>query len=730
LVKHGFTGGRRFDAESTPAPVSFAAPALPAETPLDMPRAPLHRLAMPLRRGRRSVAALLSVGFSRLYVAIGSAALIAYGIHEMYGVMATSRITVLQWAFLVVFAVNFSWVSIAFVQTSLGFVRRALMALWQPRPAAGAPTIRTAVLVPVYNEDAGRVAAAIRAMAEPLGAIAPGRFAFFVLSDTNRADTWVGEEAVFRRLTAEMPAGCPVYYRHRNANTERKAGNIADWVQRWGGAYEAMLILDADSVMTPETMVELAHRLEADPGLGLIQTLPAIVNGTSLYGRLQQFANRCYGPIFGHGLAAWHGLSGNYWGHNAIIRTRAFADSCRLPELSGRPPFGGHVLSHDFVEAALLRRDGWGVRIDTDLHGSYEEAPPSLIDVMIRDRRWCQGNLQHARFLFARGLSMPSRLHLLSGIMSYVTALLWLLLLALGLALAAQATLIRPEYFTEPSLFPTWPVFDTERAISLFVVSMLVVMAPKMFGLLSAALNIRRFLAFGGPVTVTWSVFVEALMSALYAPILMMSQARDVVSVLLGRDGGWKPQRRGDGSIPFREHVHRHQISTLVGLCIAVGAWNLNTDLFWWLSPVTFGLMLSIPLSVMSGAGGFARALVRVGILSTPEDRRPPAVLDAVRTRPDAESGPDPRGVLSFMARNPTLCQWHAAQLAEPDHGSPDSFDPALVTGLAKSGRVDDIETLENWLTPAETLAVLGHRSFVTRLPLMPAGGVPRLMAG
>ena len=155
-----------------------------------------------------------------------------------------------------------------------------------------------------------------------------------------------------------------------------------------------------------------------------------------------EFANQCYGPIYARGLAAWHGLSSNFWGHNAIIRCRAFAECCLLPVLRGRPPFGGAILSHDFIEAALLRRAGWGVRFDVDINQSWEEAPPSLLDVIVRDRRWCQGNLQHSRLLFARGLTLATRLHLLTGIMAYVSAALWLLLVVVGLTIAVQANLV------------------------------------------------------------------------------------------------------------------------------------------------------------------------------------------------------------------------------------------------------------------------------------------------
>jgi len=447
--------------------------ALPPEAPLNMPR---HRVSETRRalHGSPGTWPALRTLLARLWVVALTLALSIYGIREMYVVLSPTSITALQWGFLGLFAINFSWIAFAFSQATLGFLTGLLPRFHNPPEHEGELPFRTAVLLPTYNEEPQRIAAAIRVMRDGLAEQAPGRFAFFILSDSKRADAWLHEEAVFRRLTEEAPDGCPVYYRHRKENTERKAGNIADWVQRWGGDYEAMLVLDADSIMAPESMLCLARRLAAAPELGLIQTLPDIVRARSLYGRLQQFANQCYGPVYGRGLAAWHGLSSNYWGHNAIIRTRAFAEACGLPVLSGKPPLGGHVLSHDFIEAALLRRAGWGVRFDCDIRHSYEEAPPSLVDVIVRDRRWCQGNLQHARFLAALGLTPSSRLHLLTGIMSYFSAVFWLAMVLLGLAIALQASPVRPEYFAEPALFPTWPVFDAERARWLFGISMAV----------------------------------------------------------------------------------------------------------------------------------------------------------------------------------------------------------------------------------------------------------------
>lgn len=690
--------------------------ALPPESPLAMPRQRLNATGKPMRArvggpGRRLVLAM-----SRLVLLATSLGLTGYGVSEMYGVMSSGGVTLLQWVFLALFTVTFSWIGVAACQAVLGFVRVLLQDLFRRRRPASPPDFRTAVLLPLYNEDPRRAAAAVRAMAEGLAAQAPGRFAFFLLSDTNQPTVWIDEEKIFSGLIGAQDPECPVYYRHRRLNTERKAGNIADWVMRWGAAYEAMIVLDADSLIDPGTLIEMAVRIGKAPGVGLIQTLPSIVGGRSLYARLQQFANRCYGPVFGNGLAVWHGISSNFWGHNAIIRTRAFAEAARLPELRGRPPFGGHVLSHDFIEAALLRRAGWGVRLDTDLEQSYEEAPPSLVDVMVRDRRWCQGNLQHSRFLRASGLSLASRLHLLTGIMAYVTAPIWFALVFVGLMLAVQVALSGAEYFSGPSLFPIWPVFDSERAIRLFIVSMAVVMTPKILGWLAAMINLRRCFAFGGPVALTVSVLTETLLSALYAPLMMIAQSHIVWQVLSGGDSGWKPQRRGDGGVPFRSALSAHYWHMIVGVGLGSVSWAINPHLFLWTLPVTGGLALAPVTSWISGstvAGGVLRAL---WILRTPEERRRgrPAILN----RRDALFASYDDGVippLAALAASPDLMQWHLAQIPEAV-ATEHAFNPELVLAREKAQRAGDLAELETWLTPSEKVEFLHNPTLVSGL--------------
>ncbi|MEZ5785713.1 MAG: glucans biosynthesis glucosyltransferase MdoH [Xanthobacteraceae bacterium] len=317
----------------------------------------------------------------------------------------------------------------------------------RPLGAVADLSSRTALLLPTYNEDARRLMSRLQAIYESVEATGQGdRFDFFVLSDTTDPDIWIAEEIAFFALR-EQVGETRLFYRRRAENTERKAGNIGEWVTGFGGRYAQMIVLDADSLMTGDTVVRLAAAMEAHPHVGLIQTFPVIVNGTTLFQRLQQFAGRVYGPLIAHGIAWWHGGDSNYWGHNAIIRNEAFAAFAGLPRLDGRKPIGGHILSHDFVEAALIRRGGYTVHIAPMLSGSYEEMPPSLTDYAIRDRRWCQGNLQHLGVLPARGLHWMSRLHLLTGIGSYITAPLWFVFLIVGILISLQAQFVRPEYF-------------------------------------------------------------------------------------------------------------------------------------------------------------------------------------------------------------------------------------------------------------------------------------------
>jgi membrane glycosyltransferase len=560
-------------APERPAPVDRPAaverpvePAMPPESRLAMPVQSLRRWSSAEERPLVSPESRRRPWAARAFVFGGAALLTAYGAFEMYQVVSVSRTTVLQYVLLALFTLNFSWIALAFTSALLGFLTLLR------RPALGPPPSRlgsrTAVIMPVYNESTARTFAAVEAIRESVDATGLGKhFDYFILSDSTNPDAWIAEERAFLALRDRLGPDSRVYYRHRPKNVSRKAGNIADWVTRWGGTYAHMLVLDADSLMSGETIVRLAAAMEADPDAGIIQTLPLIINRNTLFARAQQFAARLYGPVIASGLSAWMGRDGNYWGHNAIIRTKAFAAHCGLPDLRGRPPMGGHILSHDFVEAALIRRAGWTVYMLPDLGGSYEESPPSLIDLSARDRRWCQGNLQHARVIGTAGLKLASRQHFATGIMSYLASPFWLFQLVVGIALVLQTSYVRPEYFSQDfRLFPVWPRFDPERALALFAVTIAVLLAPKGFGLLLMLLDRAGRRASGGAIRLALSALIEIVISALTAPILMLIQSGSVFQILLGRDTGWQPQRRDDGSIPTRDIVRRHRWHTALGI--------------------------------------------------------------------------------------------------------------------------------------------------------------------
>ena len=688
-------------------------PAMPPRAPLAMPVQDLRTASPPARRGGGGPLA------ARLFVFGGALLLTVYGAWQMYEVISVSGgATWLQYVLLVLFVLNFSWIALAFTGALVGFA-----SLLRAGPAAPIPTslsTRTAIVMPVYNEGSARVFAGLQAMHESVAATGLGaHFDWFVLSDSTQADAWVAEERAFRQLRAELGPDARLYYRHREKNHHRKAGNIAGFVTGWGGAYDHMLVLDADSLLTGDCIVRLTAAMEADPDAGIVQSLPLIINRNTLFARLQQFAARIYGPVIATGLSVWSGRDGNYWGHNAIIRMRAFAEAAGLPDLKGRPPFGGHILSHDFVEAALIRRAGWGVTMLPRLEGSYEESPPSLIDLAVRDRRWAQGNLQHARVIGAAGLAPASRQHFATGIAGYVASPLWLAQLVIGLIIVLQTAWVRPEYFSaEFGLYPVWPRFDPVRALQLFALTMGILLAPKFLGLILALLDNRVRQASGGAGRLTASFLIEILLSALIAPIAMVVQSGSVFQILAGRDTGWNPQRRDDGSIPLSDIIRRHRWHTVLGIVTGIGAFAIATSLFLWMSPTILGLVLAIPLSWASGQLALGLALKRRGLLVTPEEETPPAIATragALAAR-NAARGFDDADALAALHADPDLARDHAAMLPEGRSRPRGQIDPDHTLARAKIVEAETLPEAQGWLSPRERFALLHDRALLDQL--------------
>ncbi|WP_421693438.1 glucans biosynthesis glucosyltransferase MdoH [Aestuariivirga sp.] len=591
---------------------------LPAPAPLEMP---MQDLASWTGKSA-AVGNGQEVLLARLFVFGASVIITGFGTWKMYEVISSVDITALQVLFATFFALTFAWIAFSCASAILGFVvlLRGKPAL--PPLADTCDMGRTALLMPVYNEDPERVFAALSRMAMALRREGAARhFDIFVLSDTRKDHIAAAERDAFAWLERQLSPAMKVYYRRRENNHHRKAGNIADFVTRWGAAYDHMIVLDADSDMSATAMITLARAMAADPKAGIIQSLPLLQNRWTPFARMTQFAGRVYGPLVATGLSAWHGRDGNYWGHNAIIRTRAFAEACGLPELSGRKPFGGHVLSHDFVEAALIRRAGWAVYMLPALTGSYEETPPCLVDLATRDRRWAQGNLQHMKIVSAKGLNWVSRVHLIQGIMSYLASPLWLLLLLAGLTLATVARHTTPNYFPETfSLFPVWPVFDPELALRLFAITFGVLYLPKLLALTLALIDPELRKGCGGAMGLIKSVLAETFVSMLLSPIMMLLQSRVVADVFLGRDSGWNAQNRDDQAMPFAACARIHAWHVVAGLCFGLLALHISGATFLWLAPIAGALILSPLVSWATGLPEFGRRLWHWNVFRIPEE--------------------------------------------------------------------------------------------------------------
>lgn len=530
-----------------------------------------------------------------------------------------------QYPLVGLFVALFFWIAFSFWTATMGLAsilmtnkRKKMLEPGDPDYLTGLP--RSAILMPIYNEDTASVMSNLKAVALSLKSVgAADKFDLFILSDTTNPDVWLEEERAWAKLVIDLPEQCRVYYRHRAKNTSRKAGNIADFCQRWGDHYPYMTILDADSVMSAETLIEMVRRMENDSQIGILQVPPTPVNRQSFFARTQQFAAQVYGRVFLEGFALWSECDGNYWGHNAIIRVKPFMEHCDLPVLPGNGPLGGEILSHDFVEAALMRRAGWKICLAHDLQGSYEECPTTMLDYAQRDQRWCQGNMQHMGLLLADGFHPASRLHLSMGVMSYLSSPLWLVFLTLSLVAAflggdATAAEINP-----------W------LAGGLFAATMLMLLVPKAYGLL--ALYLRPLPQDSPQIRKrAWqSVLLETVIAILIAPIMMLLHSQFVLATLRGQKVKWNAQQRDDVGVTLTDAISMHWAHTLIGVVTATALYFDAPSFLLWLSPVLIGLVFSVPLSMFLGSLDIGKKLKDSGLLMINEEVDSPAVLKEKR---------------------------------------------------------------------------------------------------
>ncbi len=570
---------------------------------------------------------------ARLLLALLVGLTVAAALLEFRELFPAARLNTVEIALLVVFPILIAWLAANFWIAAFGAASLA----WRrvSRDAAARPAgdravgRRLVVLMPIYNEDTARVFAGLRAMIRSFDAEAGlAGFHLFVLSDTRDAAIGRREELACSALIRAVGGAGRVFYRRRARNVGRKAGNIQDFCERWGGHYDYMLVLDADSLMDGATVLRMAELMDADPRLGLLQTWPRSIRARTLFGRLQQFATSVQGQPVAEGLAVLMGDACTYWGHNAMIRVRAFAGSCGLPVLPGRAPIGGEILSHDFVEAALLVADGWKVRILSDRAGSYEEPPPSLIASAARDRRWAQGNIQHLQLVAARGLAGMSRYHFLMGVMAYLASPIWLLFLVLGtVRILWAADVLHAFDVLRPIPFVIPRSADLRVLIGLPLILLLL---PRAFGvaMILADRDLRH--GHGGLPGLALSTVLEIVLTTLVAPVMMLLHSRFVAEILAGRSSGWGPQRRdGDGEA-LGQVLRVHWAHTLVGITAALAVGVVSLEALAWLAPIVIGLALAVPVSWLSGRESAGAWLYRRGLFRVPEEADPPGVVAAV----------------------------------------------------------------------------------------------------
>jgi membrane glycosyltransferase len=568
---------------------------------------------------------LLGPNKRRLWFLVAIASTNLGALYLMTGILRHTETGFLNYCIFALFTVLFFWISFYFWTAVIGFFTylSGTDSLAISRSVKKGPWLissRTALIMPIRNENTQRVFAGIETMLESL--LETGMhsfFDFFVLSDTSDPQIRSEEKEWAEIMKLKTAGKFHFFYRNREHNHNRKVGNIRDFCTRWGKNYKYMIILDADSIMTGDTMIKMVAVMERNPRVALVQVPPYPVNQLTLFARIQQFACRMYGPIIMAGLNFWQSGSGNYWGHNAILRIEPYMKHCELPRLPGKEPFGGELWSHDFVEAALLRAAGWGVWLAYDLNGSYEEIPQNIVAYAQRDLRWCKGNLQHTRFLGMSRLHPISRFHLLSGIMSYLCSpLLILLILAVGMDIflnnLGNALSVHSAFFSgEPAM-----VFLTSFTCLMFLL-------PRILGMIWHLRGPDRLRHFGGGVKACLSVLLETIFSFIIAPIFIVIKTRNLISCLMGIRIKW--ERHAKGNTRLKEALTFHGGQTFLGL-LAGSTILLNADLFfWWYAPALFWLVLAIPISICFSriqAGEKAR---RAGLFVIPEESDPPRII-------------------------------------------------------------------------------------------------------
>jgi membrane glycosyltransferase len=468
------------------------------------------------------------------------------------------------------------------------------------------------------NEDPARALLRLKTVKASLDATGHGAcFSYFVLSDTDRDDVALREEEAVAAWRAEDPDRVRIVHRRRKQNSGFKAGNVRDFCVRWGDGFELMLPLDADSLMTGPAIVDLVRVMQAHPKLGILQSLVVGAPSSSAFSRIFQFGMRLGMRTYTMGQAWWTGDCGPFWGHNALLRIKPFAEHCVLPALYGRPPLGGDLLSHDQVEAVLMRRAGFEVRVMPVECGSYEDNPPDALEFGRRDVRWCQGNLQYLKLIGLPGLQAVSRFQLLWAILMFAGVPAWTLLIALLPFAAAHAQSVA--------------AFPSGSAEALYLLLLLMYLMPKLAAIIDAVSTRGEVRRFGGPLRFATGAVIEIIFSFLLGGMSTIRTSIFMMGLLFGKSTSWSGQRRDVEGVLWSDAMSVLWPQLLFGLAVCVSLAIVSPSMLLWSLPVTSGFLLAVPFTVLTASPAAGRFLRRHGIAGIPEDFATPREIGALQ---------------------------------------------------------------------------------------------------
>ena len=572
---------------------------------------------------------LSSVATRRLAFASLVFATACLAIALMIASLSLSGISTGEVLLLVCFIVTLPWTVIGFWNAVIGF----LLMRFSKKPAEAVYpalasvsgnekiTTKTAIAICIRNEDVDQVESNLRAMLKSMEAFAEkNQFDVFILSDTNRAEIAALEEATFTSFNSANISTIPVTYRRRDDNVGYKAGNIREFCLKWGDQYDYFLPLDADSLMSAETILRMVRVMQKDETLGILQSLVVGLPAQSFFTRVFQFGMRMGMRSYTLGSAWWQADCGPYWGHNALIRMKPFIEHCHLPIIPGNGPLDGWILSHDQVEATFMRRAGYECRVIAEESLSFEENPPHILEFIRRDLRWCHGNMQYLKLLREPGLKPVSRLQLVLAILMFTGSPAWLLFVStatIGILLGN----------------PDMATFDKEWGMILFTLIMFMVFAPKLATFADVLLRKDQRKRYGGVFGITTSAVTELIFSILLAPIMAVANTIFLVQLFSGRAKGWLAQERQAKSLPLVVTARHLWPQTLFGI---TGIYALSQMDFSTIGniavalPVFLGPLIAIPFGIITSSTTIGMLGNRLGLWRIPEENKPVEVIKSL----------------------------------------------------------------------------------------------------